>query len=60
MTKEEAHLAARVWAANVRNPVDRDTQIFLMTTAAQRHKDKINRITKQLETEREKDNDFLD
>jgi len=53
MTKEEARSAARIWAANVKAPIDRDTQIMLMTTAAQRHKDKINRITKQLETERE-------
>jgi hypothetical protein len=52
MTKEEARSAARIWAANVKAPIDRDTQIVLMTTAAQRHKDKINRLMKQVQNER--------
>lgn len=53
MTKEEARSAARIWAANVKSPIDRDTQIMLMTTARQRHEGTLNKIARQLEMERE-------
>lgn len=58
MTKSEANEASRVWAANVKAPIDRDTQIYMMKTAQQRHKDNINKFMKQLE-ERKKEHDPL-
>lgn len=58
MTKEEVKSAARIWAANVKAPIDRDTQILIMKNAAQRQKDNINKLMKQLEM-KGKDNDFL-
>lgn len=58
MTKEEVQSAAKIWAANVKAPIDRDTQILIMKNAAQRRKDNINKLMKQLEV-KGKDNDFL-
>ena len=37
MTKDEIRTAVRVWAANVKAPLDRDTQIAFMKTARRRH-----------------------
>lgn len=52
MTKEEARNASRIWAANVKQPIDRDTQIAMMKSARERHQSVINRLTKKLEDER--------
>lgn len=52
MTKDEARNASRVWAANVKQPIDRDTQIELMKTARERHQSAINRLMKQVQNER--------
>jgi len=38
MSKEEVKDASRTWAANVKAPIDRDNQIYMMKTAAWRHK----------------------
>ena len=43
MTKSEANKASRVWAANVKAPIDRDTQIYMMKTAAWRHQVLMNK-----------------
>ena len=34
----------RVFAANEKMPIDRDTQIFLMKTAKHRYEERINRL----------------
>ena len=52
MTKEEARTASHVWAANVKQPLDRDTQIVMMKTARERHQSVINKLMKKLEDER--------
>lgn len=52
MTKDEILYAIKVWPANVKQPIDRDTQIQLMITAKERHESRINRLIKQLENER--------
>jgi hypothetical protein len=52
MTNDEILSAITVWPANVKQPIDRDIQIQLMTTAKERHKSVINILIKQLEDER--------
>lgn len=52
MSKEEIKISTQTWPANVKQPIDRDTQILLMQTSQQRRKDSINRIMKLIEDER--------
>jgi hypothetical protein len=52
MTKEEARNASRIWAANVKQPIDRDAQIAMMKAVRERQQSAINRLTKKLEDER--------
>jgi hypothetical protein len=52
MSKDEVHSAVRVWPANVKQPIDRDAQIWLMKTASWRHKATMKRIKRLLEDER--------
>lgn len=44
MTQDEVKQALKIWAANVRQPIDRDLQIFLMKTAKQRYDALIEKI----------------
>ena len=44
MTKKEVEQASKVWAANVKQPINRDMQILLMKTAKQRHEALIERM----------------
>jgi hypothetical protein len=44
MTKDEVKQALKVWAANVKQPIDRDLQILLMKTAKQRREAFIERM----------------
>jgi hypothetical protein len=44
MTQDEVKQASKIWAANAKQPIDRDLQIFLMKTAKQRHEALIERI----------------
>ena len=37
-------LFPRIWAANEKMPIDRDTQILLMMTVKQRHEELIKRL----------------
>jgi hypothetical protein len=55
MTKEEARNASHAWAANAKQPIDRDTQIELMKSAKERHQSAINRLMKQVQNERNKE-----
>jgi hypothetical protein len=55
MTKEEARNASHVWAANTKQPINRDAQIELMRTARDRHQSVINRLMKQVQNERNKE-----
>jgi len=57
MSKKEIEFSQR-WAANAEQPLNRDEQIFLMTTSQQRHQDYMNRIMKSLE-KKGKENDLL-
>jgi hypothetical protein len=43
MTKDEIKNATSIWPANAKAPLDRDQQIFLMTTAKERHAARILR-----------------
>lgn len=52
MTKDEANFASHRWPANVEQPIDRDTQILLMTTAQQRHEESRKRIMQLFKDER--------
>ena len=56
MTKSEAKEASRVWAANAKAPIDRDTQIYIMKTAAWRHKVLMNKY-KEMFAKKGKDHD---
>jgi hypothetical protein len=58
MTKSEAKEAARVWAANAKSPIDRDTQIQIMKTAAWRHAQLRNKY-KEMFAKKGKDHDPL-
>jgi hypothetical protein len=54
MSKEEVKDASRIWAVNVKAPIDRDTQIYMMKTAAWRHKQLQNKY-KELFTKKGND-----
>lgn len=56
MTKEEVKSAAHTWPANIKQPIDRDTQIHLMKTAAWRHKVLMNKY-KEMFAKKGKDHD---
>jgi hypothetical protein len=58
MTKEEVQSSSRIWAANGRSPIDRDTQILIMKTAAWRHQQVRNKYKEILE-KKGKDHDPL-
>lgn len=53
MSKQEVKNSIR-WAANAEAPIDRDTQIALMLSAKQRHKERVARL--QMLLQGEKDN----
>ena len=55
MSKEEVKSAARTWPANVKQPIDGDTQLYLMKTAAWRHKVLINKYKELFERKKEHD-----
>jgi hypothetical protein len=52
MTKEEVQSATRIWAANVKAPIDRDLQIQLMKTAQERRMSRINKLVHRINEER--------
>jgi hypothetical protein len=58
MTKEEVKRIVHTWPANTKQPIDRDTQIYLMKTAAWRHKVLMNKYKEMFE-KKGKDNDLL-
>jgi hypothetical protein len=57
MSKEEIRLSLKTWPANTKQPVDKDGQIWLMKTAAWRHKAAMKRYNALLK--KGKDNDPL-
>lgn len=58
MSKEEVKSARHTWAANVKAPIDRDTQIEMTKIAQERNLSRINRIVHRLE-KKGKDNGLL-
>jgi tagatose-1,6-bisphosphate aldolase len=58
MSRKEVERARRTWAANVKAPIDRDTQIKMMKTAQDLNLRRINKIVHRLDT-KGKDNDPL-
>jgi hypothetical protein len=57
MNKQEIEQASHVWPANAKQPLERDMQILLMSTARKRREIHINNIMKQLENERKEEHD---
>ncbi len=49
MSREEVELATHIWPANVKAPIDRDTQIHMMKTAEWRHKQLQNKYKELFE-----------
>jgi len=51
MKPEEIKNAIHAWPANARAPLTRDQQIYLMTTACERHDAVVERMKKLLKEE---------
>lgn len=58
MSKEEVKSVRRIWAANVKAPIDRDIQIEMMKIAQERNLSRINKIVHRFE-KKGKDHDPL-